>query len=53
MSDDVVLHERRAGYAILTLNRPDRLNAFNGRSMLRCARRCSAARQTPSAAPFC
>lgn len=25
---DTVLHERRDGYAILTLNRPDRLNAF-------------------------
>ncbi len=29
MNDETVLHERRDGYAILTLNRPDRLNAFN------------------------
>src|SRR5262245_17688423 len=29
MSEDVVLHERRDGYSLLTLNRPDRLNAFN------------------------
>src|SRR5262245_15068977 len=29
MSNDVVLNERRAGYSVLTLNRPDRLNAFN------------------------
>lgn len=29
MSDQAVLHERRDGYAILTLNRPDKLNAFN------------------------
>lgn len=28
-SGDTVIHERREGYAILTLNRPDRLNAFN------------------------
>ncbi|GLS31418.1 2-(1,2-epoxy-1,2-dihydrophenyl)acetyl-CoA isomerase [Mesorhizobium albiziae] len=26
---DTVLHERRDGYAVVTLNRPDRLNAFN------------------------
>lgn len=31
MSDDVVLYERRdPGIALLTLNRPDRLNAWNG-----------------------
>lgn len=31
MSDDVVLYERREpGIALLTLNRPDRLNAWNG-----------------------
>jgi 2-(1,2-epoxy-1,2-dihydrophenyl)acetyl-CoA isomerase len=29
MSEQAVLHERRDGYAILTLNRPDRLNSFN------------------------
>ena len=29
MGEQVVLHERRDGYAILTLNRPDRLNSFN------------------------
>ncbi len=29
MSDATVLHESRDGYAVLTLNRPDRLNAFN------------------------
>jgi 2-(1,2-epoxy-1,2-dihydrophenyl)acetyl-CoA isomerase len=29
MSEEVVLQERRDGYAILTLNRPDRLNSFN------------------------
>lgn len=28
MSETTVLHERRDGYAILTLNRPHRLNAF-------------------------
>ena len=28
MSEAVVLHEKRDGYAILTLNRPHRLNAF-------------------------
>lgn len=27
--NDVVIHERREGFAILTLNRPDRLNSFN------------------------
>jgi len=31
MSDDVVLYEfREPGIALLTLNRPDRLNAWNG-----------------------
>jgi 2-(1,2-epoxy-1,2-dihydrophenyl)acetyl-CoA isomerase len=29
MSEQAVLHERRDGYSILTLNRPDRLNSFN------------------------
>lgn len=29
MAETVVLHERREGYAVLTLNRPERLNAFN------------------------
>lgn len=29
MAEEVVLHERRDGFAIVTLNRPDRLNAFN------------------------
>ena len=29
MSDPTVLHDRRDGYHVLTLNRPDRLNAFN------------------------
>jgi 2-(1,2-epoxy-1,2-dihydrophenyl)acetyl-CoA isomerase len=29
MSENTVLHERRDGYSLLTLNRPDRLNAFN------------------------
>ncbi|MHB2266248.1 2-(1,2-epoxy-1,2-dihydrophenyl)acetyl-CoA isomerase PaaG [Aliihoeflea sp. PC F10.4] len=29
MSEDVVLIDRRDGYAIITLNRPDRLNSFN------------------------
>jgi 2-(1,2-epoxy-1,2-dihydrophenyl)acetyl-CoA isomerase len=29
MSEEVVLDERRDGYAILTLNRPDRLNSFS------------------------
>lgn len=29
MVETVVLHERRENYAILTLNRPERLNAFN------------------------
>ncbi len=28
MSGETVIHERRDGYAILTLNRPDRLNSF-------------------------
>ena len=28
MSEPVLLNERRDGYAVLTLNRPDRLNAF-------------------------
>jgi 2-(1,2-epoxy-1,2-dihydrophenyl)acetyl-CoA isomerase len=27
--NDVVIHERRDGYSIITLNRPERLNAFN------------------------
>jgi 2-(1,2-epoxy-1,2-dihydrophenyl)acetyl-CoA isomerase len=31
MSEQAVLHERREGYVILTLNRPDRLNSFNVR----------------------
>ena len=31
MSDDVVLYERREpGIALLTLNRPERLNAWTG-----------------------
>ncbi|MBX9452779.1 MAG: 2-(1,2-epoxy-1,2-dihydrophenyl)acetyl-CoA isomerase PaaG [Mesorhizobium sp.] len=29
MSETPVIHERRDGYAVITLNRPDRLNAFN------------------------
>lgn len=29
MPEPTVLHERRDGYHVLTLNRPDRLNAFN------------------------
>ncbi len=29
MSEETVLHERRDGYSILSLNRPERLNAFN------------------------
>ena len=29
MSEQLILVEQRAGYRILTLNRPDRLNAFN------------------------
>jgi 2-(1,2-epoxy-1,2-dihydrophenyl)acetyl-CoA isomerase len=29
MSQNVVIHERRDGYAVITLNRPDRLNSFN------------------------
>lgn len=29
MSETTVIHERREGYSILTLNRPDRLNSFN------------------------
>lgn len=29
MAEEVVLHERRDGWSLLTLNRPDRLNAFN------------------------
>lgn len=29
MSGEMVLHDRRDGYSIVTLNRPDRLNAFN------------------------
>jgi 2-(1,2-epoxy-1,2-dihydrophenyl)acetyl-CoA isomerase len=27
--NDVVIHERRDGYSVITLNRPDRLNSFN------------------------
>jgi len=29
LSEPTVIHERRDGYHLLTLNRPDRLNAFN------------------------
>jgi 2-(1,2-epoxy-1,2-dihydrophenyl)acetyl-CoA isomerase len=29
LSEPPVLHDRRDGFAVLTLNRPDRLNAFN------------------------
>jgi 2-(1,2-epoxy-1,2-dihydrophenyl)acetyl-CoA isomerase len=29
MSEEVVLHEHRDGYSVVTLNRPDRLNSFN------------------------
>lgn len=29
MSADIVLHSRRDGYSIVTLNRPDKLNSFN------------------------
>lgn len=29
MTESPVIHERRDGYAIITLNRPDRLNSFN------------------------
>lgn len=29
MAESTILHERREGYAVLTLNRPERLNAFN------------------------
>ena len=29
MTDQPILVEQRAGYRVITLNRPDRLNAFN------------------------
>ncbi len=29
MSEQVVLHDRRDGFSVLTLNRPDKLNSFN------------------------
>ncbi len=29
MSDATILHERRDGYSVITLNRPERLNSFN------------------------
>ncbi len=29
MSDDTILHDRRDGYSIISLNRPERLNSFN------------------------
>ncbi|MGQ2907666.1 MAG: 2-(1,2-epoxy-1,2-dihydrophenyl)acetyl-CoA isomerase PaaG [Aliihoeflea sp.] len=29
MSQDVVIYEKRDGYSVITLNRPDRLNSFN------------------------
>ena len=35
MSEPVLLYERRDGYAVLTLNRPRRLNAFNEELHLR------------------
>lgn len=28
-SEEIVIHERRDGYSVITLNRPDRLNSFN------------------------
>lgn len=29
MSETTVIHDRRGGYSVITLNRPDRLNSFN------------------------
>ena len=29
MENDVILIDRRDGYRVITLNRPDRLNSFN------------------------
>jgi 2-(1,2-epoxy-1,2-dihydrophenyl)acetyl-CoA isomerase len=47
MSEKVVLHERKGGYSILMLNRPDRLNSFNveQHEQLRAALEACAAEQ--------
>ena len=48
MSDDLVLSEHRDGLAVLTLNRPDKLNAINGAMIAALDRALDAAESNDS-----